>query len=246
VEILCALLFIYMIISTILNRSKVPRSKGGPSNQSIWPLLIVIGALIGGAALLLLADPMGGGWSTGQGGSNGTTTDPGSNGDGGAAGGSFNPITLVGVVIVALVIMIPVIRYLKGWGAFTKEDRPKANQGDQAEVLDQAISDIQSSTGDDLWEVVLRAYREMCRLIPSAVDHSTMTPREFADLAVVTLGWPEKAVRGLTEVFELARYSAHALGEAERDKALQSLAEIRSSVGPEVRPPAGTADAVKV
>ncbi len=147
------------------------------------------------------------------------------------------------MLALVIIIMIPLVRYLRGQGAFTMDKTPPG-QPEQVEVLDQAILDIGSGKGD-LRETVLRAYYEMCRLIPSAVDHEALTPREFAELSVRDLGWPEKAVRGLTEVFEVARYSHHDLGDEDRAKALRCLAEIKEKVVSEVTDPVGAADPIK-
>jgi hypothetical protein len=101
------------------------------------------------------------------------------------------------------------------------------------------------SDNRDLRETVLQAYYDMCRLIPGVVDNSVLTPREFAELSVRDLGWPEGAVRGLTEVFEVARYSHHDLGEDDRAQALGCLAEIKEKVMSGVMTHIGTSEPTK-
>ncbi len=176
--------------------------------------------------VLLYAGPLGGNLNIDTGNNNdGTESPSGDGGDGDGGGITYNMFTIIGILAFVIIIMIPLIRYLRGQGSFIMDKAPSGHL-EQVEVLDQAILDIGSGTGD-LRETVLRAYFEMCRLIPIAVDHEALTPREFAELSIRDLGWPEKAVQGLTEVFEVARYSHHDLGDEDRAKALRCLAEIK-------------------
>src|SRR5438128_98591 len=54
-----------------------------------------------------------------------------------------------------------------------------------------------------------------------------LTPRELEDLAVGRLHVSREASSTLTSLFEEARYSEHPLGEADRRRAIESLAGIR-------------------
>jgi ABC-type cobalt transport system substrate-binding protein len=240
--VLVGVLFIYVVTSVIRNRAR----KRGPgqkdSGSSLIPLIVLM-VMLGFAALVLfLAGPMQGNWII----DGGNTTD-GSNtdtGEGSEDATTYNMYTLIGVLVFVVIIMIPLVRYLKGQGAFTREVRTPFGPNEQVEVLDQAILDIGSDLGD-LRETILRAYQDMCRLIPSAVDHTTLTPREFAEISVRELKWPERAVGGLTEVFELARYSHHPLSEEDRSKALHCLAEIKEKLTSEVTKAVGAGEPVK-
>ena len=57
-----------------------------------------------------------------------------------------------------------------------------------------------------------------------------MTPMEFMREALTRLAAPASAVRTLTGLFELARFSHLALGVPERDRALDALDEIKASM----------------
>jgi hypothetical protein len=239
--VLAGALFVYIVISVLGKRTRM----GGPgqkdSRSSILPLLIMMAVVVISGLVLFYAGPLGGNFTVNGGNDTNDTSGGVNESDGG--GTTYNSFTLIGVLVLVIVIMIPLVRYLKGQGAFTKDKTPPGKD-EQVEVLDQAMLDIGYGTGD-LRETVLRAYYEMCRLIPSAVDHEALTPREFAELSVRDLGWPEKAVRGLTEVFEVARYSHHDLGDEDRAKAMRCLAEIKEKVAPGVTDPVGAADPIK-
>jgi len=239
---LTGVLFVYIVISVLSKRTRIrgPTQKDG--GRSVLPLIIMMVGIAMSALVLLFAGPLGGG-PTIDGGNITNGTDSGADGSEGGSATTYNSFTLIGLLAIVIIIMIPLVRYLRGQGGLTR-DKKLPSQLEQVEVLDQAILDIGYGTGD-LRETILRAYHEMCRLIPNSVDHKTLTPREFAELAIKGLMWPEKAVRGLTEVFEMARYSQHALGDEDRAKALRCLAEIKEKIEPEVTGSVGTADSIK-
>ena len=239
--VLAGAMFVYIVLSVLRNRTRMGGSAQKDRGNSILPLVILICGIVISGLVMLYGGQFGGDF-TFDGGDNSTGTEEGT--DESAGGGiAYNSFTLIGVLVFVIIIMVPLVRYLRGQGAFTMEKSPPG-QLEQVDVLDQAILDIGYGTGD-LRETILRAYFEMCRLIPSAVDHGALTPREFAELSVRDLGWPEKAVCGLTEVFELARYSHHDVGDEDRAKALRCLAEIKEKVASGVKDPVGAADPIK-
>lgn len=235
--VLSGVLIVYMVISVLSKRTRMRGPAQKDRGSSILPLFIIMAGIVISALVLLFAGPLGENFTIYGG--NDTDGTSGAVNESNGGGTTYNSFTLIGVLAFVIIIMIPLVRYLKGQGTFTK-DKPPPGPLEQVEVLDQAILDIGYGTGD-LRETILRAYYEMCRLIPSAVDHEALTPREFAELSVKDLGWPEKAVRGLTEVFEVARYSHHDLGDEDRAKALRCLAEIKEKVASGVTDPVGAA-----
>ena len=239
--VLAGAMFVYIVLSVLRNRTRMGGSAQKDRGNSILPLVILICGIVISGLVMLYGGQFGGDF-TFDGGDNSTGTE-GITDETDGGGMAYNSFTLIGMLVFVIIIMIPLVRYLRGQGAFTMEKSPPG-QLEQVDVLDQAILDIGYGTGD-LRETILRAYYEMCRLIPSAVDHGALTPREFAELSVRDLGWPEKAVRGLTEVFELARYSHHDLGDEDRAKALRCLAEIKEKVASGVKDPVGAADPIK-
>jgi len=56
-----------------------------------------------------------------------------------------------------------------------------------------------------------------------------LTPRELADRAGESFGWPEGPTRELTSLFEEAWYSDHGLDASARERALSCLKEISTA-----------------
>jgi hypothetical protein len=95
------------------------------------------------------------------------------------------------------------------------------------ETIRQAVHDL--FAGDDPRSVVIRTYQQMSRLLgQGGRSLGPLTPREVAELAKRDLGWPEGPLIELTTLFEEAWYSEHAMGDAERDRALRAFEAIVS------------------
>ncbi len=62
------------------------------------------------------------------------------------------------------------------------------------------------------------------------------TPTEFMRAVLSKLPLPPAPVRSLTGLFEIARFSRHPVGEAERDRAWRSLTEIRATLDTPTEP----------
>jgi hypothetical protein len=206
-----------------------------------WTIVLLVIILAIGLGVLFFSGTWGGEsppQTPGDGGDGGT--DPGSDGEG--PGPQVSPLSLVGLVIVGGILLVPVLRYLYGQGVFSRTTPPIGSERGQARVIEEAMTGIVGTTGDDLRDAIIGAYHAMCLLLPEGpTDLSTLTPREFAHQAIEVLGWPAGPVNELTSIFELARYSHHPLGEIERERALVSLAQIQEALGREVSASAGSA-----
>jgi hypothetical protein len=62
-------------------------------------------------------------------------------------------------------------------------------------------------------------------------EQQALTPRELEGLAIRSLAVSEDSADSLTSLFEEARYSEHALGDPDRERAVQSLERIRADLG---------------
>jgi hypothetical protein len=69
------------------------------------------------------------------------------------------------------------------------------------------------------------------------------TPLEFLRAALERLPLPADSVRALTQLFERARFSDEALGEADREAALEALLAIQASLDARVTPAPALAEA---
>ena len=103
-----------------------------------------------------------------------------------------------------------------------------------SEVVDESLDDLRADP--DARRAIIGCYRKFERVTAgSRLERKPWwTPMEFMREALRRLPLPPAPVRTLTGLFELARFSQHALGPAERDRALAALLDIKASL--EARP----------
>jgi hypothetical protein len=99
-----------------------------------------------------------------------------------------------------------------------------------AETMERAIYKVK--IGKDVRGAILSAYKEMEKLMRSrgVEDKDYYTPREFREFALNTLKISQAPLDTLTNLFEIARYSAHEMTEEHRKLALKALEEIRNAI----------------
>jgi len=95
-----------------------------------------------------------------------------------------------------------------------------------SEAVQEGLDDL--ATEPDARAAIIRCYRRFERVAARArvVRAPWQTPDEFMREALERLVLPHRAVDRLTRLFELARFSAHPLGTAERDAARACLEDI--------------------
>ena len=86
--------------------------------------------------------------------------------------------------------------------------------------------------GDPVRDAVVECYGAMCAIFEERAradgrNVGALTAREFA-ARLAALGAAEPEILELTSVFEKARYSAEACGEADRDRAIRALSAIEA------------------
>ena len=90
---------------------------------------------------------------------------------------------------------------------------------------------IASEKDVELSDVVLRCYRDMCRILGRKVDFpKEMTSREFIRRCVQA-GVPEREVSRLTELFEKVRYGRHIASPGEREESIALLQTVERQQG---------------
>src|SRR5262245_29538396 len=97
-------------------------------------------------------------------------------------------------------------------------------------AVDESLEDLRDEP--DARRAIVRCYARFER---AAADSGlarlpSATPAEFMREALARLPVPRTAVPALTGLFELARFSDHALGRPERDRAVSALDEIRTAI----------------
>lgn len=160
------------------------------------------------------------------------------NGTGGASNGAAIPavsgVPLGVFLAVALFTSILVIAIFLRVGTNLRRMAPqgpvRGRRRAAAQAVQATISEIQ--LGGDVRAAILACYQRFCVLLGQrGIDAQTaLTPRELEGLAVTRLAVSSDSAAMLTSLFEEARYSEHALGDPDRDRAVRSLEKIRADV----------------
>ncbi|HEY7038267.1 MAG TPA: DUF4129 domain-containing protein [Methylomirabilota bacterium] len=95
-------------------------------------------------------------------------------------------------------------------------------------AVEESLEDLRAEP--DSRRAIVRCYARFERVAAdSGLERKPwLTPMEFMREVLLRLPVPRGAVPSLTGLFELARFSDHALGPRERDRALDALHEIRA------------------
>ena len=159
------------------------------------------------------------------------------------ANNTFNTTTVpalggipLGVLLVAgLVLLLVGVAVLLSMGARLRGMVPAraltARRRAVAATLEATISELQ--LGGDVRQAILACYQRFCFLLGrrGIDEQEPLTPRELESIARDQLAVSSASAESLTSLFEEARYSTHPLGEADRDRAVESLARIRETLG---------------
>ncbi|MEX2222482.1 MAG: DUF4129 domain-containing protein [Candidatus Rokuibacteriota bacterium] len=123
------------------------------------------------------------------------------------------------------------------WVAFgdhlTREHDEGAGEGSPAPLqalVEESLEDLRSEV--DPRHAIVRCYARFERAVTDAgiERRPWFTPMELMRETLARLPVPRAAVPTLTGLFELARFSHHALGPRERDRALEALHEIKAAM----------------
>jgi hypothetical protein len=108
-----------------------------------------------------------------------------------------------------------------------------------AAAVEDSLEDLQRET--DPRAAIIRIYCNFERAVAAAEfpRRPWQTPIEFMRMVLGSFRLPAAPVADLTSLFELARFSCHAVGSKERETALNSLIEIRAMLADEERGPPG-------
>ena len=140
------------------------------------------------------------------------------------------------IVVAALIFAVSCFILLAGLklAITTREKAPDDSQDilkmEAAQVVQQTISKLE--TTKEYHEIILQCYKRMCKALSNAGLNvePTQTAREFAESDSVKLRVGDEAVRGLTFLFEEARYSNHEILEAKRAEALKRLESLQRAL----------------
>lgn len=163
--------------------------------------------------------------------SNGTTNGAVSNTLPIAPGGIPLGFFLAGAVLASVVALALFLRVGLNLGRPDDSLSLSKRRLAAAEAVQAALAELQ--LGGDVRTVILACYSRFCFFLGARGlgGQETLTPRELERLAVTGLAVSPDSAESLTSLFEEARYSEHALGEADRDRAVSSLERIRADLG---------------
>jgi hypothetical protein len=105
-----------------------------------------------------------------------------------------------------------------------------------AQAVEESLDDLRREP--DARAAILKIYRHFERALAGAAvpRRPWQTPTEFMRAVLSRLPLPPSPVRSLTGLFEIARFSRHPVGEAERESAWRSLTEIRAALDTPTEP----------
>jgi hypothetical protein len=132
---------------------------------------------------------------------------------------AFTSLTLAAFAVLMIGLLV--------WGLSRRRGQPAPMFLEQiAEEAQGALAALQA--GGDLRNAIIRAYREMNRVVFEArgvARAREVTPHEF-EQQLQRAGLPAEPVHDLTHLFEEARYGAKEMGAAEEALAVASLTAI--------------------
>jgi hypothetical protein len=131
--------------------------------------------------------------------------------------------------IVCLVLASGTIVYLR----FRPKPTPATEstvQEDLAEAVDTTIEDLRRER--DARRAVIAAYANMERVLAAhgLGRRQAETPLEYLARVLRQLAVRESAIRSLTQLFEYAKFSAHAIDSAMKEAAIDALVDIRDDL----------------
>ncbi len=134
---------------------------------------------------------------------------------------------LAGAGALALALWITSSDRLAKWWE-PDEDAPAPSP--LVEAVDESLDDLRAEP--DARRAIIRSYARFERAAAAVGFPRTrsQTPMEFMREALSRLPAPRDAVRALTALFELARFSDRPLGDGERTRALDALDDIKAAM----------------
>jgi uncharacterized membrane protein len=141
-------------------------------------------------------------------------------------------LIIAAIVLVSFTLLIGGIRTAYRWA---HEENPPLTPGNVRQetlrVVQRAAKGLRLT--DDYRATILNCYREMCRVLSVHGFQTELyeTASEFSRTVSDKLGLGGESVRGLTLLFEEARYSDHRIDNAKRAEALNQLESLEHSLG---------------
>lgn len=147
-----------------------------------------------------------------------------------------------GILVSAAIFVFSFFIFLRGFDMALRDRRALSEEHESdtevkeeaVEVLEHAIASLKQTK--EYHETILQCYKSMCKVLSEAglVISSTETAREFVESISAKLQVGRDAVRGLTFLFEEARYSDHQITEQKRIMAVNHLESLQQVLSRDV------------
>lgn len=146
----------------------------------------------------------------------------------------FPPVESIGNAWPLLVLAVGTVVAAFAVGRLGRPDSEAEGDVDAgalvAGTLDSALDDL--TWTDDPRSVIIKAYRDIERTLG---DHDlgrtpSEAPREYLGRVLSGTALEPAAITRLTDLFEQARYSDHAMGPAERHTAIEAMESVRAGL----------------
>jgi hypothetical protein len=140
----------------------------------------------------------------------------------------YTALVFAGIVFLYAALFFAAVRL-----AFRQTHEPLSGEQTNVEALQVVQQAVKSLTNKaEYEETILKCYRQMCDVLRGRgfVIASDQTAREFASTVSQKLSLGIDAVKGLTFLFEEARYSAHIITDDKRRLAVNELSSIEDAL----------------
>lgn len=139
------------------------------------------------------------------------------------------------VLIFAGIAFLSVALFFGALRLAYKEGHKGSSSGEEVklealQVVQQAVNSLRNNT--DYEETIVKCYRQMCEVLSGRgfIIGADQTAREFASTVSKKLSLGNDVVRGLTFLFEEARYSAHIINDDQRRLAVNNLDSLENAL----------------
>jgi len=150
---------------------------------------------------------------------------------GAAGGGGGVPIDPIALIVAAAVVALAVAALAL---RARRRREVAGGAGDQEDALVAALDDSLADLADepDPRRAVIRAYERMERALAArgAPRDRAETPVEYLRRALAAVRASQGSIRRLTDLFELARFSAHVIDAAAKQEAIAALSALRAEL----------------
>lgn len=140
----------------------------------------------------------------------------------------YTVLIFAGLIFLSVVLFFAAIRlaYREAHETFSGEQIKL----EALQVVQQAANSLRNNT--EYEETILKCYRQMCNVLSGRgfIIASEQTAREFASTVSQKLNLGSDAVKGLTFLFEEARYSAHIISDDKRRMAVNELGSLENAL----------------